>query len=164
MATHAPFAERLAFGRPLEAHEDTQIHVAPRPKTALVGRILLAAIFLVSGFAKLTNSGETAAHMSGVGIPAAETLAIIAGLAEILGALAIGFGFLTRPGAIGLILFMIPTTLLFHNFWVYEGVEQKTQMINFLKNLTIIGGLSLLVAHGPGPYSIDQKLRKRIAV
>jgi putative oxidoreductase len=161
---HASLAERVAFGRPLDASEDHQIHVAPRPKTALVGRVLVAAIFLVSGFAKLTNVGETAAHMSGVGIPMAETLAVVAGLAEILGALAIGFGFLTRPGAIGLILFMIPTTLLFHNFWAFEGAEQKMQMIRFLKNLTIIGGLSLLVAHGPGPYSIDQKLRKRIAV
>jgi putative oxidoreductase len=164
MPTNANIAERVAFGRPLETYEDTQVHVAPRPKTALVGRILLATIFLVSGFAKLTNTGETAAHMSGVGIPMAETLALVAGAAEILGALAIGFGFLTRPGAIGLILFMIPTTLLFHNFWAFEGAEQKTQMISFLKNLTIIGGLSLLIAHGPGAYSIDQKLRKRIAV
>lgn len=164
MAKHATFAERVAFGRPLEAHEDTKVHVAPRPKTALVGRILLASIFLVSGFAKLTNTAETAGHMSAVGIPAPELLAMVAGVAEIAGALAILFGFLTRIGALGLILFMIPTTLLFHNFWAFEGAEQKTQMINFLKNLTIIGGLSLLVANGPGPYSIDQKLRKQFAM
>jgi len=162
MTTQATIAERVAFGRPLAPHEDTKVHVAPRPKTALVGRILLAAIFLVSGFAKLTDTAGTAAHMAGVGIPAPEILALVAGTAEIVGALAILIGFLTRPAAIGLILFMIPTTLLFHNFWAFEGEEVKLQMINFLKNLTIIGGLSLLVAHGPGPFSVDQKLRKRI--
>ena len=152
--------ERIAFGRPLEASEDQFIHLVPRPSTALLGRFAIAAIFLVSGSAKLLDVQGTAAHMSAVGIPYAQTLAMFAGVAEILGALSLVFGALTRVGAIGLILFMIPTTLLFHNFWVYEGDEQRTQLVNFLKNLGLTGGLILLISYGPGRYSIDSLLRR----
>ena len=156
----ATMAERIVFGRPLEATEDRTIHLAPRPTTALLGRIAIAAIFLVSGTAKLFDVPGTAAYMSGVGIPYAETLAMVAGIAEVLGALALAFGALTRIGAIGLILFLIPTTLLFHNFWALEGDEQQMQMAHFLKNLGIVGGLILLISYGPGRYSVDSLLRR----
>ena len=160
MLDHATIAERVAYGSPLPGVPDDTIRVAPRPTTALIGRILIAAIFVVSGLAKLVNTDQTAEHMAGVGIPAPHFLAVVAGLVEILGALAIGLGFLTRVGALALIAFMIPATLLFHNFWVYDGAEQKTQMINFLKNLTTIGGLCMLFAYGAGRYSIDARLRR----
>jgi putative oxidoreductase len=160
MMERATLAERILFGRPLEASEDQSIHLVPRPMTALLGRLALAAIFFVSGSAKLIDVSGTAAHMAGVGIPFPETLAMFVGVAEILGALSIAFGALTRIGAIGLILFLIPTTLLFHNFWVFEGDEQRTQLVNFLKNLGIAGGLILLISYGPGRYSIDSLLRR----
>lgn len=155
-------AERIAFGRPqsFEIEADEPIRLVPRATTALVGRILIAAIFLVSGIAKLTDTTGTAAHMAAAGIPAAETLAVIAGLAEILGGAALALGFFGRLGALGLIVFMIPTTLLFHGFWMFEGAEQKMQMVNFMKNLAIIGGLVMVFAHGPGRHSVDAKLRR----
>ena len=154
-------AERLAFGRPIDpVVDDTPVRVAQRPTTALIGRILIGAIFLVSGIAKLTDTAGTAGYMMEAGIPYAHQLAIIAGVAEILGALSIIFGFLTRLGALGLILFMLPTTFLFHAFWTFDGPEMKTQMVNFMKNLAIIGGLALLFAFGPSRYSIDQKIRQ----
>jgi putative oxidoreductase len=153
-------AERLAFGRPLDpVRDDTPVHVAQRPATALIGRILIGAIFLVSGIAKLTDTAGTAGYMEQVGLPYAHQLAVIAGIAEIVGALSLIFGFLTRIGALGLIIFMIPTTFLFHAFWTFDDAEQKMQMVNFMKNLAIIGGLATIFAFGPSRYSIDHKIR-----
>jgi putative oxidoreductase len=133
----------------------------PRSTTDLIGRILLASIFLVSGIAKLTDTDHTAGYMTSVGIPSAHALALVAGTAEILGGVAILLGVLTRAGAAGLFLFMVPTTLLFHHFWDLEGADQKTQMVNFMKNLAIMGGLAELVAHGAGRFSIDAWLQRR---
>jgi putative oxidoreductase len=154
-------AERVAYGRPLDpARDKTDVRVAPRPATALVGRILLGAIFLMSGIAKLTDSSGTIQHMQGAGIPNADLLVWIAGVAEVLGGLSLMTGLLARVGAIGLIAFTALATYYFHAFWKLEGAERLPQMVNFMKNLAIVGGLLLLVAHGPGRYSIDYKLRK----
>jgi putative oxidoreductase len=128
---------------------------------ALLGRWLIAAIFLMSGIAKLTDTPGTVAHMTSAGIPYAETLAVVAGVAEIAGALSLILGLLTRVGAAGLILYMIPTTLIFHAFWGYEGAERLPQMVNFMKNLAIMGGLSILVGVGAHRYSVDHAMRRR---
>lgn len=161
MSTHASVAERIAYGRPLDPYSDhARVQVEPRAGTALAGRILLSAIFLVSGIAKVTDPEGSIGYMQMHGIPSAGILVYVAGLAEIAGALAIMSGFLTRIGAIGLILFMLPTTLLFHDFWTFTGEEQRMQQIQFMKNLAIIGGLALLAAYGPGRYSVDGKIRK----
>jgi putative oxidoreductase len=151
--------ERFAFGRPVTDTE--HIQVAERSGTMLVGRILLATIFVASGLNMLAHVDATAGHMASAGVPAAHPLAIVAGLAQVLGGLAVVFGFLTRVAAIGLILFLIPTTLIFHHFWNLTGAEQQQQLVNFLKNLGIIGGLALLFAHGAGAYSIDRRLRRQ---
>jgi putative oxidoreductase len=78
----------------------------------------------------------------------------------VLGAIAIATGFLTRIASLGLILFMIPTTLIFHAFWNAEGPEHLQQMVNFMKNLAIIGGLAVVMAQGPGRFSIDHRIRR----
>src|SRR5882672_5348487 len=157
-------AERIAYGRPLSARAERTdrepVHLVPRATAALVARILLAAIFLLSGIAKLTDSAGAAGYMTKVGIPYADTLVIIAGICEVLGGLAVATGLLGRLAALGLFLYLIPTTLLFHGFWQFQGAEQKTQMVNFMKNLAIMGGLLLLYAQGPSRYSIDAKLRR----
>jgi putative oxidoreductase len=158
MAEPASIAERVAFGRPLDPVRDPP-RPAPRPTTMLVGRILIALIFLASGAGKLMAVDQTVAHMTQEGIGGAGILVYVAAFAELLGGIAILFGFLTRIAAIGLVLFMIPTTFIFHDFWTYDGQEQRMQMINFFKNLVIIGGLTLLIAQGGGAYSVDAKLR-----
>jgi putative oxidoreductase len=161
MATQAGFAERIAYGRPVDpAVEDTQIRVVERSGTVLIGRVLLASIFMLSGIAKLANTEQTVGYMTSAGIPQAEFLVYVAAFAEILGALAVITGFLARLGALGLILFLIPTTFMFHSFWTFEGEERVMQMSNFMKNLGLIGGLALLFAYGPGRYSIDHKMRQ----
>jgi putative oxidoreductase len=170
MPMNPRIAERSVFGRRdsvrhdipdddvVVVHDDL-IRTTSLPTMALVGRCLLAAIFLVSGAAKLTDLPGTVAHMTQAGIPYASTLAIVAGAAEILGGIAIAVGFLTRAAALGLILFMIPATLVFHAFWNFAGEQRLPQMVNFMKNLAIIGGLAVLMAQGPGRISVDHRIR-----
>ncbi len=155
-------AERIAYGRPMELDdaEDIPITMYPRKTAALVGRIFLAAIFIVSGVAKLTDTATTAGYMTAQSIPYAHALAIFAGVCELAGGLALVFGALTRLAALGLFLFLIPTTLVFHNFWALDGAEAKMQMVNFMKNLSIMGGLLLLWAQGPNRLSIDARMRR----
>jgi putative oxidoreductase len=165
MPMNPRIAERT-FGRPdTDANDDDApyddlIRDTSLPTMALIGRILMAAIFLVSGIAKLTDTPGTVAHMAAMGIPYPDTLAVVAGVAEVLGAIAIAFGFLTRVASVGLILFMIPTTAIFHAFWNYAGKEQLPQIANFMKNLAIIGGLAVLTAQGPGRFSFDHRIRR----
>lgn len=158
---HPSVAERVAYGTPLDPVADvTPIHMVPRSGTALLGRILISAIFIVSGFAKLTDPAGAMGYMTSAGVPHSDVLVYVAGCAELLGGLAILFGFLTRLASLGLFTFLIITTYFFHHFWDLSGAEAKTQMVNFMKNLAILGGLLTLFAHGPGRYSIDARLRR----
>lgn len=158
---HASLIERLAFGS--TRHDDvTESHVSvvPRSTTMLVARVAMSVIFLVGGFAKLANTAGTIEHMQSVGIPAPHVLVYIAAYAEIFGGLALLTGFLARVGAIGLVVYLVITTLSFHAFWNYAGEEAVRQSTQFTKNLAVIGGLLLLFAVGPGRFSIDALLRK----
>lgn len=158
---HTSTAERFAFGTPLDpVADDTPIHLVPRAGTALVARVLMSAIFLLSGFAKLTDPAGAQGYMNMVGIPHSDVLVYVAGVAELCGGIALLFGFLTRIGALGLFVYLIPTTLIFHHFWDISGAEQKMQMVNFMKNLAIMGGLLAIWAWGPGRFSIDYRMRK----
>jgi len=160
---HVSIAERFAFGTPTEQVSEPRFGVLQRSGTMLVARILIGAIFLVSGFAKLGDHSGTAGHMAGVGIPAPDVLAYVAGWAEIIGGIAVMAGFLARIGAFALVAFLTITTLVFHAFWNYQGQELIQQSVQFMKNLAVIGGLLLLYAVGPGRYSIDAKLRRPLA-
>jgi putative oxidoreductase len=121
----------------------------------LIGRVLLSAIFLMSGVHKITAWSDTAERMSSEGMVMVPVWLAAAMLCEICGGLSILLGWWTRVGATVLILFLIPTTVIFHDFWTYEGAQQQMQMINFMKNLAILGGLFVLLAAGGGPWSID---------
>ncbi len=98
--------------------------------------------------------------MTKSGIPAADVLIYVAAFAEVFGGLAIISGFLARVGSIGLFVFMAIATLTMHAFWKFEGQEMIQQNIQFMKNLSIMGGLLVLWATGPGRFSIDAKLRR----
>lgn len=119
--------------------------------TELAGRILLAAIFLLSGLGKISDYAGTQVYMESVGVPGAILPLVI--VAEVLGSTAIIIGFLTRVAALGLALFSIASALLFHAIF-----SDQIQMIMFLKNLAMAGGFLLLVVHGAGPWSMDSKL------
>jgi putative oxidoreductase len=123
--------------------------------TALFGRILLSAIFLISGFAKITDWSGTAGHMEKAGMVAIPLFLVGAIVLEIGGGLSVHLGWFTRIGTVALVVFLVAATLVFHNFWAYDGAERTQQMINFMKNLAIMGGLLTLMAFGPGRYSVD---------
>lgn len=117
------------------------------------GRFLLALLFLLSGLGKLGAYGTTAAYMTAGGVPGALLPAVIA--TEVLGALAIIAGWKTRAAALLLAAFSLLTAFIFHN-----NLADQTQMIMFFKNIAIAGGFLLLIANGPGPLSLDWRLRK----
>ena len=120
--------------------------------TILLGRILLAAIFLLSGFGKLTAIAGTAGYFGAMGLPVPTVTAIVVGLIELVGGIAILVGFQTRITAWVLAIFTIATALVAHTGWA-----DQNQMIHFLKNVAITGGFLLLASSGPGAYSIDAK-------
>ncbi|PBC07146.1 DoxX family protein [Mesorhizobium sp. WSM3859] len=120
--------------------------------TILLGRILLAVIFLLSGFGKLTAISGTAAYFGALGLPVPTVTAVLVGLIELLGGLAVLIGFQTRIVAWVLAIFTIATGLVAHTGWA-----DQMQMIQFLKNLAITGGFVLLASSGAGAYSIDAK-------
>ncbi|MCL4692635.1 MAG: DoxX family protein [Candidatus Hydrogenedentes bacterium] len=123
----------------------------------LPGRILLSAIFLMSGFGKITDFSGTTGYMASHGMPAAGFLLVMAILLELVGGLSVLTGFKARWGAVALIVFLIPATLIFHAFWSVEPDQVRMQTINFMKNLAIMGGLLQIVAYGAGAFSIDAR-------
>jgi putative oxidoreductase len=125
--------------------------------TALAGRTLLAVLFVVSGFGKVTGFAGTAAYMASKGMPMPEALLVGAIVVELLGGLMIVAGWKSRWAALAIFLFLIPTTLIFHNPAGLAGQEAQTQMINLMKNVSIMGGMLLLAAFGPGAWSVDRR-------
>jgi putative oxidoreductase len=122
----------------------------------LIGRVLLSFIFLLSGFDKITGWSDTGATMASKGIPFAPLFLGAAIVLELGGGLSVALGYRARLGALALVVFVIPTTLIFHNFWTLTGPEQQLQTIMFLKNLSMLGGLLLVAAYGPGRFSLDR--------
>lgn len=127
-----------------------------RDWAALVGRILLCILFIHSGFGKIGGFEGTAGYISAMGLPFPTVLAAIAILIELGGGLAVLIGWKTRWVALALIVFMIVITPIFHNFWSAPAASAMEQQINFMKNVSILGGIFLLFAFGPGRYSADK--------
>ena len=123
---------------------------------ALVGRILLAIIFVISGWGKLAAFSGTAGYIASRGLPVPEVLAAIAILFELGGGLLIVLGWKARLGALALAVFLVIVTPIFHNFWDVAPGTRMEQLINFQKNVSILGGMLLLYAFGPGRYSVDK--------
>jgi len=117
-----------------------------------VGRILLAVIFVLSGFGKLTNAAGTAGYMASHGIPFSGVLVWITGIVELGGGLMLVVGFKARLAAVVLFLFTIAATVIFHPWW-----SDPSQKLNFLKNLCIMGGMLYVAAHGAGRFGIDRE-------
>jgi putative oxidoreductase len=127
--------------------------------TLLVARLGVGAIFLISGVGKLASWSATAAYAGSKGVPT--ILLAAATVLELLGAISVLTGWKARWGAAALVAFLVPVTLVFHDFWAYQGAEAQLQMIQFLKNVSIGGGLFALVAAGPGALSVDAR-RSRV--
>lgn len=125
----------------------------------LVGRILLALIFVISGFGKITGFEGTVGYIAAKGLPLPQVAAIGAIAIELGAGILLVVGWQARWAATVLFLFLIPTTLLFHDFWSYTGSQARMQQIQFMKNLAIMGGMLYVMAFGAGPLSIDNRRR-----
>jgi putative oxidoreductase len=108
---------------------------------SLTGRVLLSVIFILSGLGKIPHFNAIAAGLHQTGWPAATLLIALSIAIEVGCGLLLLTGFKARYAALVLAAWLVPVTLTFHGFWHYAGAQQQEQMINFLKNLAIIGGL-----------------------
>jgi putative oxidoreductase len=120
----------------------------------------MSVLFLVSGFFKIGGYSQMVGYSASKGLPMAGVAIACAAVIELACGLAIIAGFQTKIAAWILFLYLIPVTFFFHNFWAMQGVEQQQNMINFLKNVAIMGGLVILATNGAGPYSVDHSRAK----
>jgi putative oxidoreductase len=124
---------------------------------ALVGRILLALLFVNAGFHKIGGFEGTVGAIASKGLPMPQVLAALTVALELLGGILLIVGYKVRWVALAFFLWLIPTTFLFHKFWGIDAAQVQNQMNHFMKNVSIMGGMLLLVAFGPGAYSVDKK-------
>lgn len=125
----------------------------------LVGRVLMAALFLPAGISKITGFAGTVGYIASKGVPLPEVAAIIAIIVEVVGGLALILGFKARWAALLLAAFTLFATFMFHNFWTLPAGQQMVQQLMFMKNIAVIGGLLTLAAWGAGAWSVDGKPR-----
>jgi len=124
---------------------------------ALVGRILVAAIFVISGFGKISGFEGVAGYIGSKGLPMPQLLAALTIALELGGGILLVIGYKVRIVSILFFLWLIPTTILFHKFWGIDAAQVQNQMNNFLKNVSIMGAMLLVFAFGPGAYSVDRR-------
>ncbi len=123
---------------------------------AVVGRVMIATIFLMSAVGnKIPQFNQTVDYMTANGVPMPSLMLVGAIAFLIVGSVSIVVGYRARIGAALLLIFLILATYFFHNFWAYEGQEQQMQMIQFMKNLSMMGTMVFIMAVGSGPLSVD---------
>lgn len=123
--------------------------------TALVGRLLLAALFIPAGLSKLTSFQGTVDYISSVGLPMASMAAALALLVELGAGLMLIVGAKTRIAALVLASFTLIASLFFHAYWSAPVEQQMVQQLLFFKNVAVVGGLLTLAAWGAGEWSLD---------
>ncbi len=127
----------------------------------LAGRVLYSAIFLMT-FGHFTPQYITYGAQQGV--PAAGLLVPLSGVIALAGGLSVLLGYRARIGAWLLVLFLVPVTVMLHNFWaVQDPMMRQLQVAMFMKNLSMLGGALLISYFGAGPLSLDARLSKEVA-
>lgn len=134
--------------------------ILPRDTVLLASRLLLATLFVLMGWSKLTGFSGTISYMAATGAPLPTLSAIISVAVELgLGAL-LAFGALTGPIAILFAPYTIATAFIGHHYWTFAGMERYDMWIHFYKNFSISGGFLALAIAGPGRFSIDALLNR----
>ncbi len=123
--------------------------------TVLLGRILYSSIFILSSFHHFSK--QVIDYAASQGVPMASILVPLSGIMALLGGLSILLGYKARWGAWVLVLFLVPVTIMMHNFWaVSDPMAQQMQMAMFMKNAAMLGAALLIAYFGPGPLSLDK--------
>jgi putative oxidoreductase len=124
---------------------------------ALLGRALIALVFIPEGFQKITGFGETVRYIVAAGMPLPEVAAAISIVVEVGLGLLLLVGFQTRWVALGIAIYTLVVTFIFHPYWAVPAAEVMMQRINFFKNLGLVGGLLTVMAWGAGGWSVDRR-------
>ena len=133
-----------------------------RGPLTVLGRLLLCTIFLLAAAGnKIPHFNEVAQVMESVGVPAPQLMLAGAIVFLVVGSLSVIIGYKARIGAALLLTFLVLASYYFHPFWKLEGQAQQEQMIQFMKNLSMMGAMLFIVANGSGPMSLDSWLAKR---
>ncbi|HEX2655549.1 MAG TPA: DoxX family protein [Xanthobacteraceae bacterium] len=122
---------------------------------SLIGRALLAALFIVSGWGKVTAVGAISQNLASKGFPMPQVFGYLVALIELGGGLLILAGYQTRWVAALLAVHVVGTIFVGHPFWTMQDAARAQNMTQALKNLSIIGGFLMLAVAGPGRFSID---------
>lgn len=126
---------------------------------SLIGRILLALLFVPSGFSKIGGFAGTVGYIASKGVPLPELAAAAAIGVELGLGLLLLIGWQTRWAALGIALFTVVITFIFHNFWAVPAEQVMAQQQNFFKNMAAVGGLLTVAAWGAGAWSVDGNQR-----
>jgi len=126
----------------------------------LIGRILFASIFVLAALGHF--SSQEIAFAAAQGVPLASIVVPFSGLMALVGGLSIALGYKARFGAVLVILFLVPVTLMMHNFWAAtDPIVAQDQMAHFMKNLALIGSALFIFHFGAGPLSMDARSRRQ---
>jgi putative oxidoreductase len=127
------------------------------PTLVLVGRILLALMFVGAGISKIGGFDGTVGYIASKGLPLPSLLAVGTIVLELVGGLALIVGWQTRWAALALAFFTLAASVIFHNFWAMPAEQQMMQQLMFMKNLSVAGGMLVLAAFGAGAFSVDAR-------
>jgi putative oxidoreductase len=123
----------------------------------VIGRSMIALIFLKSAIGKITAFTATAAMMAGKGMPMTEVLLVGAITIELVAGTMLVLGWKTHWAALGLLVFLVPATAYFHDYWNAAPAQVMNQTNHFFKNFTIMGALVFIMGMGAGPLSVDRR-------
>ena len=126
----------------------------------LIARFMLVLLFLIFGWQKLTGFSGTEAYMASVGAPLPWLSTVIAIVVEFFIGIALLLGVAVRPLALLMVIYTLATALIGHRYWALTGMDRFEAMINFYKNISIMGGFLLLYVTGAGKYSVDALLHR----
>jgi putative oxidoreductase len=129
---------------------------------SVLSRVMIAMIFLMSAVGnKIPKFNDVANLMASEGVPLPQIALAGAIVFLVAGSLSVIAGFKTRSGAAMLLVFLVLATYFFHDFWNFQGQEQQLQMIQFMKNISLMGTMLFLIANGPGAMSVDGRAKAR---
>jgi len=129
----------------------------------LLGRLLVASLFLPSGISKLSNFASFSASLAGKGLPFPEYWAAAAVAIEVLGPIALVVGLFPRWTTVALVAFVIGATATSHRFWEFQEPVRRAQEMNFFKNVAILGGLLFYFVSGAGHWGWTPRMRSHAA-
>jgi putative oxidoreductase len=125
-----------------------------------VGRVFFSLMFILSGLGHFSSG--TIQYAASQGVPAASFLVPASGVLAVVGGVLVALGLWTRLGALLIVVFLVPVTFMMHGFWdIADPQLRQVQYLNFMKNLSMLGGALILTWMGGGPVSVDERRASR---